>query len=181
LAAIDRHLPLTGTIMSFSLWTNDVCLGSLELARQAHAAHILHGHFSPNEPHAARVRELAVAVPCVGPWMLRDARQSNGVAAVNPLLVGTEFFALIADRVEVQSRRLALELRDADGDVVPTALIVVQGTHFGMDWIPLYRQATADWDASPLCSAMRFHGNALGRSQVDKLRGAGDSRSMSAT
>jgi hypothetical protein len=135
--------------MSFTLWADDECLGPIALNRQDDAAHELHGHFTPAPPHDTRLREVAVDIPGVSSWMRRDVRLRNGESAVNPLLLGSEFFALISSRVEDQSRRIAIELRDASGHVVPTALIVVQSTTFGEAWMPLYRQAAARWEARP--------------------------------
>jgi hypothetical protein len=133
--------------MPFTLWADDECLGPISLKRQEDAAHELYGYFTAAPPHDTRLRKVAVDIPGVSSWMLRDVRLRNGAPAVNPLLLGSEFFSLISSRVEDQSRQLAIELRDASGQVVPTALIVVQSTTFGEAWMPLYREAAARWEA----------------------------------
>lgn len=111
--------------MSYELWAGNVRLGQ-SILEFPHLSNVTFGGgFIPEPAHDDAVERMAVNIDCVSAWMNRETRNAVGDYIVTPHYRQSRLFTTIA---EIVTRRFdpSLQLRRADGTVIPTRHLVLR-------------------------------------------------------
>ena len=114
--------------MSYTVWSRGRLIGhtDLEFIRLIDVQRS--GSFHPNDEGEGVMSAVASPLPAMRAYLHRDARDAAGNGFVQPELQGSALFADLAETFH-HFQALELELRRADGSVVPTADIGFQDAH----------------------------------------------------
>lgn len=125
--------------MTYELWAGDVRVGRSKLDFLHLSAVTFSGEFTAEPAQEAAVAAVAINIDCVASWMQRDTRNSAGEFIVRPEFRHSRLFTTIGETLERQFDP-SLQLRRADGTVIPTRHIAIRD----VEQLTLYPELIAE-------------------------------------
>lgn len=152
--------------MTYELWAGNVRLGQStfdfpQLSRVTFA-----GEFAASPDQFEAVERMALRVECISAWMNRDLRNDTGDYLIVENYRNSRLFTTISELV-AQQFDPSLQLRTADGTVIPTKHLVIRDGERPTLYPDLVAEAISAGDADIPLDAddvpPPFNGSAEGR------------------